>query len=316
MQSVAEQGAKRSLGWIGAGRMGTAMASRILKAGYDLTVYNRTRAKVEPLVAQGAKAADGLADLGGCDIVFVTVASSEDLLAVLDGESGLLGAAELPGIVVDCSTVSAEASAEARAKTSAKGVGFLAAPVSGNPKVVKAGRMTMVVSGPRSAFEQVEPYLRLMAQGVTYVGDGELSRFVKLCHNLFLGVVIESLAEVTLLAEKGGVRRADFLAFINDSVLGSAFTRYKSPNLVNLDFAPSFTTRLLRKDFDLGLGAARTLEVPMAVAAYVHQRLGEAIGNGLGDLDFAALVELVAKGAGMELVAEGVEVDDGLQPAD
>jgi 3-hydroxyisobutyrate dehydrogenase len=315
MQSVAEEGgSNRSLGWIGAGRMGTAMASLVLGAGHDLTVFNRTRAKVEPLVDLGAKVADRLEDLGACDIVFVTVASSEDLLAVIGGESGLLAGKDLPRVVVDCSTVSAEASEEARAMTSAKGVEYLAAPVSGNPKVVRAGLMTMVVSGPRDAFDETEPYLRLMAHKVTYVGDGEVSRLVKICHNLFLGVVIQSLAEVTLLAEKGGVRRSDFLAFMNDSVLGSRFTRYKTPNLVNLDFEPSFTTRLLRKDFDLGLGAARTLEVPMPVAAEVHQRLGEAIGYGFGDVDFAALVQLVAKGAGMDLEPEGVDVDDGLEP--
>lgn len=315
MQSVAEEGgANRSLGWIGAGRMGAAMASLVLEAGHDLTVFNRTRAKVEPLVDLGAKVAERLEDLGACDIVFVTVASSEDLLAVLGGESGLLAGTDLPRIVVDCSTVSAEASEKARAMTSSKGVEYLAAPVSGNPKVVRAGLMTMVVSGPRHAFDEAEPYLRLMAQKVTYVGDGELSRLVKICHNLFLGVVIQSLAEVTLLAEKGGVRRSDFLAFMNDSVLGSRFTRYKTPNLVNLDFKPSFTTRLLRKDFDLGLAAARTLEVPMPVAAEVHQRLGEAIGYGFGDVDFAALVQLVAKGAGMDLEPEGVDVDDGLEP--
>lgn len=315
MQSVAEgEGPGRTLGWIGCGRMGAAMASLILKAGHDLTVFNRTRAKVEPLVALGAKAADSVTDLGACDIVFVTVASSEDLLAVLDGEAGLLGGAELPDVVVDCSTVSPEASAEARSLAEAMGVGFLAAPVSGNPKVVRAGRMTTVVSGPRDRFEEVEPYLRLMAQEVTYVGEGELSRLVKICHNLFLGVVIQSLVEVTLLAEKGGVKRADFLAFMNESVMGSPFSRYKAPNLVNLDFKPSFTTRLLRKDFDLGLAAARSLEVPMPLSANVHERLGEAIGHGFGDVDFAALVEVAAKGAGMALAPEGVAVDDGLEP--
>lgn len=317
MQSVAEEGtSRRSLGWIGAGRMGTAMASRVLEAGHDLTVFNRTRAKTEPLVALGAKAADGLGEISACDIVFVTVASSDDLLAVLAGESGLLGGTDLPEIVVDCSTVSTEASAEARAIAAAKGIQFLAAPVSGNPKVARAGRLTMVVSGPRASFETAEPYLRLVAKEATYVGEGELARLVKLCHNLFLGVVIQSLAEIAVLAEKGGVRRADFLSFMNDSVMGSPFSRYKSPALVNLDFKPTFTTRLLRKDFDLGLGAARDLEVPMPVAGFVHQRLGEAIGCGLGDVDFAAIVELVAKGAGMELRPEGVHVADGLEPAD
>ncbi len=316
MQTVAEGGelAQPALGWIGAGRMGAAMAERLLRAGHQLSVFNRTRSKTDPLVAQGAKAVDSIADLGDRDVVFVTVASSDDLLAVLSGEGGLLGAAQLPKIVVDCSTVSEEASAKARALAAAQGVAFLAAPVSGNPKVARAGRLTMVVSGPRPVFDEVEPQLRIVAGEVVYVGEGDVSRLVKLCHNLLLGVVIQSLAEITVLAQRGGVQRADFLAFLNSSVLGSLFTQYKTPALVNLDFEPTFTTRLLRKDFDLGLGAARALEVPMPVAGLVHQLLGAGIGNGIGDVDFAALVELVARDAGISLESEDVQVPDGLDP--
>jgi 3-hydroxyisobutyrate dehydrogenase-like beta-hydroxyacid dehydrogenase len=316
MQTVAEGGelAQPALGWIGAGRMGAAMAERLLRAGHQLSVFNRTRSKTDPLVAQGAKAVDSIADLGDRDVVFVTVASSDDLLAVLSGEGGLLGAAQLPKIVVDCSTVSEEASAKARALAAAQGVAFLAAPVSGNPKVARAGRLTMVVSGPRPVFDEVEPQLRIVAGEVVYVGEGDVSRLVKLCHNLLLGVVIQSLAEITVLAQRGGVQRADFLAFLNSSVLGSLFTQYKTPALVNLDFEPTFTTRLLRKDFDLGLGAARALEVPMPVAGLVHQLLGAGIGKGIGDVDFAALVELVARDAGITLESEGVQVPDGLDP--
>ncbi len=292
------------------------MASRVLRAGHDLTVYNRTRSKVEPLLALGAKAADSVSELASCDIVFITVASSGDLLAVLGGDSGLLSAKDRPEIVVDCSTVSGEASAEARAAAGAAGVQFLAAPVSGNPRVADSGRLTMVVSGPKESYEIARPYLKLVVREATYVGEGELARLVKLCHNLFLGVVIQSLAEITILAEKGGVRRADFLTFLNDSVMGSAFSRYKMPALVNLDFHPTFTTHLLRKDFDLGLGAARELDVPMPVAGAVHQRLGEAIGYGYGNEDFAALVEIVARGAGMEIASENAPVTDGLDPTD
>lgn len=292
--------------------MGSAMASRLLGAGHQLTVYNRTRAKTEDLAALGAHVADQISDLAALDVVFVTVASSEDLLSVLGGDAGLLSGDEAPSIVVDCSTVSGEASAEARALAASRGVAFLAAPVSGNPKVARAGRLTMAVSGPEPAFERAEPYLHVVAHGVTYVGDAEQSRMVKLCHNLLLGVVIQSLAEITILAEKGGTRRQDFLAFLNDSVMGSTFTRYKSPALVNLDFTPTFTTRLLHKDFDLGLAAARTLEVPMPVAALVHQLLQDAIGNGAANVDFAILLEIVAKGAGIELRSEDSVVDDGL----
>ncbi|MGH9083692.1 MAG: NAD(P)-dependent oxidoreductase [Acidimicrobiales bacterium] len=300
------------LGWIGTGRMGAAMAARLLRAGHELAVFNRTRAKTDGLVAEGAKAVDTAADLGSQEIVFITVASSDDLLAVLVGPSGLLTGEAVPKIVVDCSTVSAEASAEARAHADRRGAAFLAAPVSGNPKVVQAGRLTAAVSGPRDAFDAALPYLEVVGKGVTYVGEGDAARLVKLCHNLFLGMTIQALAEVTILAERSGVRRRDFLDFLNSSVMGSTFSRYKTPALVNLDFAPTFTTTLLRKDFDLGLQAARGLEVPMPVAGLVHQLVQAGVTNGMADVDFAALVELVARGAGMQLQGDDGPVGDGL----
>lgn len=312
MQSVANDGGHPSFGWIGTGRMGSAMAARLVDSGHSLTVYNRTRSKTEELSARGARVADRISDLASSDVVFVTVASSDDLLAVLSPDNGLLSGEGAPGIVVDCSTVAAAASREAREMVAERGVAFLAAPVSGNPKVALAGRLTMVVSGPHDAFEQVHAYLETVARSATYVGEGEESRLVKLCHNLLLGVVIQSLAEITVLAERAGVRRHDFLAFLNNSVMGSAFTRYKSPALVNLDFKPTFTTKLLHKDFDLGLQAAHDLDVAMPVAGLVHQLLRGAIGNGIGDVDFAALLTLVARGAGLELESEEVAVDDGL----
>ncbi len=301
-----------SIGWIGAGRMGTEMALRLLRSGCELAAYNRTEAKLEPLVAAGAKPVDSIGALAGRDVVFVSVGSSDDLLSVLEGPGGLLTQEAAPSVVIDCSTVSSEASAHARALAASRGCAFLAAPVSGNPKVVKAGRLTVAVSGPRASFEDVRPYLEMLGAGVTYVGDGEAARLVKLCHNLFLGVVIQSLVEITVLAEKGGVARADFLAFLNDSVMGSTFTRYKTPAIVNLDFKPTFTTKLLRKDFDLGLAASRQLEVPMPVAALVHQLVQTGVGEGIGDVDFAALLELQARASTMVLESENVAVDDGL----
>lgn len=308
----ATEAAKVPLGWIGTGRMGTAMAARLLRAGHDLVVYNRTRAKTEPLVAEGAKAVDTAAELAGREIVFICVASSDDLLAVLTGHGGLLSNGTAPRVVVDCSTVSPEASAEARVRCAAHGAEFLASPVSGNPKAVRAGRMTMAVSGTAAAFERTRPYLDLLGSAVTYVGEADVARLVKLCHNLFLGMTIQSLAEVIILAEKAGVARSAFLEFLNSSVMGSAFSNYKTPALVNLDFKPTFTTTLLRKDFDLGLAVARSLEVPMPVAGLVYQLVQSGVGNGFADVDFAALIELVARGANLGLVSEDKAVSDGL----
>jgi len=293
------------LGWLGTGRMGAALAGRLLEAGERVTVWNRTRAKTEPLAARGARVADRITGLGGCDIVFVMVSGPRDLAEVVTGEQGLLRGERRPGVIVDCSTVSADASAEVRATADAAGVAFLAAPVSGNPHVVAEGGACIVASGPEEAFRRVRPYLEEMARVAVYAGDGEQSRLVKLCHNLYLGMMVQALVEVTSLAEKGGTDRAAFLEFLGGTVLGSDWVRKRAGDLVSRDWTPTFTTELLRKDFDLGLDAARSLEVPMPVAATVYQLIQSAIGIGLRDEDFLSLYDQQALGAGLALEPEG-----------
>ncbi len=306
-------GSDVTIGWIGTGRMGFAMVSRILKAGHTVKVYNRTKAKAEPLKEYGAVIVDNISELADCDIVFSMVSSSPDLLQITIGEGGVLVQEKAPGMFVDCSTVDDTASQKVREAALARGVKYLVAPVSGNGKVVKAGMLTQVVSGPRDAFDEVEETLKLMSRGVTYVGEGDLARLVKLAHNIFLGVVTQSMAEITVFTEKAGVPRSAFLAFLNDSVMGSVFSRYKTPAFVNLDMTTTFTPILLRKDFDLGLAAARKLEVPMPVASSAYQAVQQAIGHGNTDMDFAVLLLEQAKASGMELVSENKAIADGLE---
>jgi 3-hydroxyisobutyrate dehydrogenase len=306
---------QHKLGWIGIGRMGYAMARLLAKAGCDLSVWNRTRAKAEPLQDYGAKVVDKPADLAGCDIVFTMVSTGKDVKEVLCGKDGVLSAGKVPRIVVDSTSISIPESAEIRAELDRRGVKLLAAPVSGNAKVIKAGKLTVVCSGPRDAYDAVRPYLGAIGSGVSYVGDGELSRIAKICHNVMLGVVIQNLCEITLLAQKAGMQRHAFLDFLNKSVMGSMFTRYKTPALVNLDFAVTFTPELLRKDLDLGLSAARELGVPMPLASITRDQVQTLIGNGYADQDFAALLLLAAKASGMELQPENVAVGDGLSGA-
>ncbi|MBV9604385.1 MAG: NAD(P)-dependent oxidoreductase [Solirubrobacterales bacterium] len=299
---------------MGAGRMGLALATRLIEQGCDVAVYNRTRAKAEPLAELGATIVDSPAELGDRDIVFTVLAGPTDFKQVVAGPDGLLSAdGHHPAVIVDTTTISAEASAVVRAEAEQRGTALLAAPVSGNPKVVKAGRLTMVTSGPQEAHELALPYLEILAGGgVTYVGGGERARLVKVCHNLLLGIVAQSLAEILVLGEKGGISRADMMEFLNNSVLGSTFTRYKTPAYVNLDFAPTFTPALLLKDFDLGYDAARELEVPMPVATAAQQVVQALIGHGYTDVDFAALIELQARASGLELQSESAPVSDGL----
>jgi 3-hydroxyisobutyrate dehydrogenase-like beta-hydroxyacid dehydrogenase len=289
--------------------MGVEMAARLARGGAEVLVWNRTRAKAEPLAQYGAKIADRVADLAARDIVFCMVAAWKDVQQVM-GE--LLAGKNQPRLVIECSSISLEGSAELRDMLAKRGIDYLAAPVSGNAKVIKAGKLSFVCSGPRQSFDEALPMLKMIAPAASYVGEGELARIVKICHNVFLGVVTQSLAEVTVLAQKAGVPRHAFLDFLNQSVMGSMFTRYKTPALVNLDFKVTFTPELLRKDMDLGLDAGRRFEVPMPLAAATRDLIQSMIGRGMQDEDFAALLVQQAQASGIALKPENVEVEDGL----
>jgi 3-hydroxyisobutyrate dehydrogenase len=305
-----------ALGWIGTGRMGYRMAERLLRAGHALQVWNRTRAKAEPLGALGATICDSAADLAGVDVLFTMVGTGADLEQVLFGAGGVTsgGAGMVPRTVVDCSSIGVDQGAALRARLAERGTAMIAAPVSGNAKCVPAGKLSAVCSGPQAAFRKVEPLVQTFAcRGVAYVGEGELARFCKIAHNVMLGVVIQNLAEITVLAQKAGVPRHAFLEFINNSVMGSQFSRYKTPALVKLDWTPTFTPVLLRKDLDLGIKSAKELGVQLPVTKTARAEVDKLVEAGHTDCDFAILLEQSAAAAGMKLKPENIAVDDGLK---
>jgi 3-hydroxyisobutyrate dehydrogenase len=316
-------GNTQKIGWIGMGRMGFPMAERLIKAGHDVSIWNRTRAKAEPLAKIGGKIVDRLADLKSVDVLFSIVATGADVQDVLYGKDGVAaGSGRMPPVVVDCSTIAVEESAAIRNKLKDLGADFVASPVSGNAKVIKAGQLSAVVSGAEPACKIAMPLIEIFApRGVSYVGEGELARVCKIAHNVMLGVVIENLIEITLLTNKMGVPRHAFLAFLNNGVMGSMFTRYKSPALVNLDWTTTFTPELMRKDLDLGLELGREMDVPMPVTAATREVLQSHFGaamlqNNPQDYlqkDFAALAETMALAAGMKLVSENKNVPTGLE---
>ena len=314
----------QKIGWIGMGRMGFPMAERLLKAGYDVAVWNRTKSKAEPLAKSGAKIVDKLGDLAGVDVLFSIVSAGPDLEEVYFGKQGVVttGGNKVPKIFVDCSTIAVGESADFRKRLQERGADFVVAPVSGNAKVIKAGKLSSVASGPEAAFRAVEPMIKAFApRGVSYVGEGELARVCKIAHNVMLGVVIENLIEITLLTSKMGVPRHAFLSFLNNGVMGSMFTAYKSPALVNLDWTTTFTPELLRKDLDLGLELAREHDVPMPVTAATREVLQTHFGAAMLQKnpeeylqkDFAALMETMALAAGMKLASENKPVPTGLE---
>ncbi len=303
---------QHKIGWIGTGRMGFAMAQRLLKNGADVAVWNRTKSKAEPLAGDGATVVESPADLADRDIVFTMVGGPADFVQVTLEDDGVLSQSKKPKMLIDSTSVDEAASSTVRAAAEDMGVPMLAAPVSGNAKVVKAGKLTFAVSGPEDAYNEARPYLDAIGRGSSYVGEGELSRFIKICHNVMLGVVIQNLVEITVLAEKAGVPRHAFLDFLNNSVMGSMFTTYKSPALVNLDYSVTFTPELLLKDLDLGLAAARANGVPMPVTTAAREVVQTLIGNGYTEEDFAALLSMQAKASGLDLKSEDKQVSDGL----
>lgn len=306
---------QKTVGWIGLGNMGAPLATRLVKAGYDVHVWNRTASKAQPVVDEGATLDNTVRDLASRQVVFSMVSTSKDLEQVmLDPDTGLLTGESVPEIIVDCSTVSVETSKKVREAAAARGARFFAAPVSGNGKVVAAGKLSVVCSGDEETFEQVKPMIESLGRSVTYVGDGEAARLVKIYHNVLLGIYTQALAEILVLGDKAGVKREAVMEFINNSVMGCIFSQYKTPAMVNLDFHPTFTPVLLRKDFDLGLAEARKHEVPMPITNLTRDIVESSIGHGYESEDFATLLLIAAANAGVELKSENADVTDGLDP--
>jgi len=295
------------IGWLGIGNMGLAMARLLADAGAQLSVYNRTPEKAEPLRAHGAQVARTLQDLAGCNIVVTMLATGDVVEELLLGNTGLLSqpSAKKPQVVIDCSSISVETSSSIRERLESMGVAFIAAPVSGNPEVVASGNSTFVCSGPAQAVEHVRPLFLSMGKAASYVGEGELARVAKICHNVWLGGVSQALAEVLVLGQKAGLTREAFLNFLNQSAMGSAFTKGRTPSWVAMDGAPGFSPWLMRKDMDLGLDLAKSLEMPMPLSNAARDFLQALINSADAEADFTqGLMQQQARASGLEMKPE------------
>src|SRR5258708_38958576 len=248
-----------------------------------------------------------------CATVFTMVSTTDDLKDILFGKGGVLTGNARPKRVVDMSSISDSGSAEIRKGLSEAGVAYLSAPVSGNAKVAKAGKLLVVASGPKAEYDKVQPLLAALGRSALYVGEGELSRIWKIAHNTMFGVIIQSLCEITLLAEKAGIPRHGFLESINQGVLGSMYTKYKTPGLVNLDFTTTFTPKLLLKDMELGLAAGRSLGVPLPTASVTRDSVLARSNQYPGDIDLSVLLLERARAAGMPLAPAHAHGTDGLK---
>jgi 3-hydroxyisobutyrate dehydrogenase-like beta-hydroxyacid dehydrogenase len=275
------------VGLIGLGNMGSAFAERLLDAGFDLAVHNRTPARAERLRERGATVADTPSELAaGVDVVLTSLSDDAAFESVAEA---VIGAARPGTALVDASTVSPEASARVAALAEPAGIGYLRAPVSGNPGVVRSGKVTFIVSGPRAVLEGSEPVLRAIGSTIHVVGDAEQARVVKLAINLMIAGLAQLMAEALVLGERSGVSRTSLLETMGDSAVGAPFVKYKTEPLLRDDYSATFTTNLMEKDLDLVLEAAENAGVRLPLAGEIKELLRGTIEAGYGDDDFMAL---------------------------
>jgi 3-hydroxyisobutyrate dehydrogenase-like beta-hydroxyacid dehydrogenase len=297
----ARSDARVTVGAIGLGNMGAAFAERILEAGFPLVVYSRTREKAHALAARGAEVADSPAELARRAEVVIT--SLPDDRALEDVAAQVLGAAGAGLVLADTSTVSPAASARVAALAGVASVGYLRAPVSGNPTVVRAGTLTVLVSGPREVFERAEPVVRALGRTVYYLGGGEEARVAKLAINLMIAGLAELMSEALVLGEAAGVDRAALLEVMGGSAAGAPFVKYKTEPLLRDDYSATFTTALMEKDLDLILDAGTEAGVELPLAKALKPLLRAAVEGGYADHDFMALFLQLRKASGLDVAA-------------
>lgn len=299
------------IAWIGLGRMGAAMATRLLDAGVELAVWNRTASKADPLIERGATRLEDVAAAAALGVTFSMVLDDDALDDVADR---LLGAASRERtalrIWIDGSTVSPAAAGRAARAAAEAGVAYVSAPISGNPSVVEGGKAIFAISGDDRGLDAAEAICMAIGRAVYRVGDATQANVVKLATNALLAVTMQSLAEVAVLADAAGVTRGDLMRFVNDSAIGSPFTAYKTANITGLEFPPTFTASGQRKDIRLAIALAHELEVPMPVLNTTEIAFSRLVSGGLGEgRDFAAVLLEVARDAGRELAPESASND-------
>jgi 3-hydroxyisobutyrate dehydrogenase-like beta-hydroxyacid dehydrogenase len=275
---------------LGLGNMGTPIAERLLDAGYALAVWNRTTDKANALVERGAKQlrapAEALREADVCVTVLADDAAFEDVVL---GEHGVLSGARPGTTLIDMSTISVDASEHVAGRAAQAGVGYLRAPVSGSPVIVRGGTLTIMVSGPEDLADDLRPLLEAIGPTVLYVGHDEAARVVKLVLQVLIGGTAELLAEALVLGEMGGVDREKLLEVIGASVVGSRFVEYKTKPLLEEDYSATFTTNLMLKDVGLVLDLASERGIDLPFTERMSDLLADAVARGHGDSDFIAL---------------------------
>jgi len=292
---------KQRIGWIGLGKMGIPMSKNLVKKGYSVTVYNRTKEKTKELAAEGAKVADSPKALAGDSDVIISMISDDPVLEEVSfGKNGAFEGAKSGAIYIDMSTVSPVSSAKVAEVAAKKGIKYLRAPVSGSTVLATSGTLTIFASGPKDAYDQCTEIFGSMGQKVFHVGNGDEARYLKLLLNMMVGITSAMAGEALIFGEKGGMDWNQMIDIIGASVVASPLIGYKSQMLKSRNFAPAFTIDQIAKDFDIALDTGKAANVPMPITALARQFFGAMKAKGKGNLDFFGLVTLLEELAGIK----------------
>ena len=292
---------KQRIGWIGLGKMGVPMSQNLAKAGYPLTVYNRTAEKTKELADQGAQVADSpKAAAAEAEVIISMISDDPALEAVSYGADGAFEGAKKGSIYIDMSTVSPQASTRVTEAAEKKGIKYLRAPVSGSTVLATAGTLTIFASGPKDAYDQCVEIFDCMGQKSFHVGTGEEARYLKLVLNMMVGLTSAMTAEALAFGEKGGMDWEQMIDIVNASVVASPLVGYKAQMLKDRNYAPAFTANQMAKDFDIALDTGKAMDLPMPLTSLVRQFYGTMKAMGKGDLDFFAFVTLLEEMGGIK----------------
>jgi len=293
---------KESIGFIGLGIMGGAMAANVLHAGYDLTVWNRTPGRITPLAEAGAAVAADPADLAArSDVIITCVSDTPDVEAVILGPGGVIEGARPGALVIDCSTISPEATRTIAARLKQKGVHLLDAPVSGGSEGAARGTLSIMLGGDADQVARALPVLQTMGQTITHVGGQGAGQMAKLVNQVLVVVTMQGVAEALLLAQAGGLDLERTLAAVGGGAAGSWMLNNRGPQVIRRDWRPGFTVDLQQKDLRLVLEAADELGIPLPSTALVFQFYRTLQQRGLGGEGNHALVKALEQLAGREV---------------
>lgn len=294
-------GDKQRIGWIGLGKMGVPMSKNLIKKGFPVTVYNRTKEKTRELADQGAKVADSPKALAAVSDVIVSMISDDaGLEEISTGANGAFAGAKSGTVFIDMSTVSPVASGRVAEVAAKKGIKYLRAPVSGSTVLATAGTLTIFASGPKDAYDSCLEIFNSMGQKVFHVGTGDEARYLKLLLNMMVGITSAMAGEALIFGEKGGMNWSQMIDIIAASVVASPLIGYKAQTLKDRNFAPAFTIDQMAKDFDIALETGKAVNVPMPITAMARQFFAAMKAKGKGGLDFFGLVTLLEELAGIK----------------